>query len=59
MIDKDNNYWSKHKEVFNEMISELDTDIANKIYSNPSCIEAKLFLKKVDAKVKELLEPTV
>ena len=58
-MEKDNTYWSKHKEVFNDMISELDTEIANKIYSNPSCIEAKLFLKKVDKKVTELLEPTV
>ena len=59
MIDKDNNYWSKHKEVFNEMISELDTDIANKIYNNPKCQEAKLFLKKVDTRVQELLQLTV
>ena len=58
MIDKDNNYWNKHKEVFNEMISELDTDIANKIYNNPKCQEANLFLKKVNKRVEELLEPT-
>ena len=59
MIEKDNNNWSKHKEIFNEMISELDIDIISKIYSNPNCQEGRLFQQQVDKRVKELLEPTV
>ena len=59
MIEKNNIYWSKHKEIFNEMIAELDMDIANKIYNNPNCHEGRLFLKKVDKRVEELLQPVV
>ena len=57
-MEKDNNYWSTHKEVFNDLISELDTEIINRIYNNPNCHEGRLFQKKVDRKVEELLAPT-
>ena len=58
-MEKDSTYWNKHKEIFNKMISELDTEIANKICNNPNCQEGKLLQKRVDKKVEEALEPTV
>ena len=58
MIEKDNNYWNTHKEVFNDLISELDTEIINRIYNNPNCHEGRLFQKKVDRRVEELLTMT-
>jgi len=58
MIEKNNSYWNEHKKVFNEMILELDTEIVNKIYNNPNCHEGRLFQKKVDRRVAELLAPT-
>lgn len=58
-MEKNITYWNIHKRVFNEMLSELDTEIANKIFNNPNCYESKILQKRVDKRVEELSQPTV
>ena len=60
-MDKDNRYWNAHKKVFNTLFNELDKDIANRIYRNPSGIEARLLNRRVEKEVKQILqeEPVV
>ena len=52
-MDKDNRYWNKHKQVYNELLNELDNVIIDKIYRNPNCAEARLLSKKVDKEIEE------
>ena len=59
MIEKDKYYWDKHKKVFNEMISELDTEIINRIYNNPNCHEGRLFQERVDREVEDVLHKKI
>jgi succinate dehydrogenase flavin-adding protein (antitoxin of CptAB toxin-antitoxin module) len=53
-MDKDNRYWNKHKQIYNELLNELDNSIINRIYSNPNCAEAQLLNKRVDKRIIEL-----
>ena len=52
-MDKDNRYWNKHKQVYNELLNELDNVIIDKIYRNPNCAEAHLLNKRVNKEVEE------
>jgi hypothetical protein len=55
-IDKDNRYWKIHKEIYNKLFGDIDSDIADKIYKNPNCAEGRLLDKRVGAEIKERLE---
>jgi hypothetical protein len=52
-MEKDNNYWILHKEIYNEMMADLDTDVIRKIYDNPNCTEARLLQKRVDRAIQD------
>ncbi len=55
-MDKDNRYWNIHKEVFNKFLNELDTEIVDKIYRNPNCVEAHLLNKKVEKEIQQIMQ---
>ena len=55
-MEKDNHYWNIHKQVWNELLSELDTDVVMKIYDKPNSTEGKLFTRQVDKEVKNRLQ---
>ena len=54
-MDKDNRYWNKHKQVYNELLNELDNIIIDKIHRNPNCAEAHLLNRRVDKRIQESL----
>ncbi len=54
-MDKDNRYWSTHKQVYNNFLNELDKEIVEKIYKNPDCVEALLLNSKVDKEIEQQL----
>jgi len=54
-MEKDTNYWSLHKETWDELLSELDNEVITKIYNNPNCAEGRLFSRKVEKEVKQRL----
>ena len=54
-MEKDTNYWSLHKETWDELLSELDNEVITKIYNNPNCDEGRLFSRKVEKEVKQRL----
>ncbi len=54
-MDKDNRYWSTHKQVYNNFLNELDKEIVEKIYKNPDCVEAQLLNSKVDKEIEQQL----
>jgi|21_taG_2_1085346.scaffolds.fasta_scaffold32790_3 hypothetical protein len=47
-MNKDNNYWNIHKEVYMDEFDKLDKDIAKIVQTKPLSHEAELFNKKVD-----------
>ena len=47
-MEKDNTYWTLHKETYNEMMADLHMDIVRKIYDNPNCTEGRLLQKQAD-----------
>ena len=54
-MEKDTKYWNTHKEVYNDMLAELDNDVIRRIYQNPNGSESYLLNKKVEEKTKETL----
>ena len=55
-MDKDTTYWNTHKMVWDELLSEIDTEIVTKIYNNPNCHEGRLFSRRVNSEVEKRLQ---
>ena len=55
-MDKDNHYWNIHKQVWNELLAELDTDVVMKIYDKPNSSEGKLFSRRVDKEAEKRIQ---
>ena len=47
-----------HKEIYSQLLDELDNDIVKEIMSNPNCEEALLLNARVESAIKERLSPT-
>ena len=54
-MEKDTKYWQAHKQAYTEVIDELDLEIADKVMKNPNGPEGKEINKKVEVRIKELL----
>ena len=58
-MNKDNNYWNIHKEVYMDEFDKLDNEIASIVQTKPYSPEARLFNEKVEKTIKEKLNPKV
>tara|TARA_Y100000310_G_scaffold235801_1_gene238970 strand:- start:688 stop:879 length:192 start_codon:yes stop_codon:yes gene_type:complete len=52
-MEKDNNYWNLHKDIYLEKFSELSSEIRDLITNNPNSKEAKLLEGRVKREVEE------
>lgn len=55
-MNKDNNYWNIHKEVYTDELDELDPEIRNTVLTKPLSHEAKLFNDKIDKVIETKLK---
>ena len=58
-MEKTKEYWSIHKEVYNNELNELDVDIIQKISNSPLGHEARLFNNRVDKEIERRVKVTV
>ncbi len=49
-------YWATHKNVVQDLLDELDSDIQDLVLKNPESLESIRFNEKVDAEVKRRLD---
>jgi|TARA_Y100000310_G_C20589692_1_gene767307 hypothetical protein len=56
MMEKNQDYWNTHKEIYNDLLNELDIEIINKVMENPSGPESKRLNQRVENRVKEKLQ---
>ena len=54
-MDKDNNYWNLHKDIYIENFSNLAPEIRNLITNNPDSKEAKLLNIRVKRELDKAL----
>jgi len=59
MANFDPRYARLHKEIYSKRLDELDTEIVKRIMENPACEEAILLNRRVDAEIRERLEPVL
>ncbi len=55
-MEKNQDYWNTHKEIYNDLLNELDIEIINKVMENPSGPESKRLNQRVENRVKEKLQ---
>lgn len=56
MTTKNPAYWVAHKEVVQDLLDELDSDIQDLVLKSPESLEAVRFNKKVHEEVKKRLD---
>ncbi len=56
MNTKSPTYWATHKNVVQDLLDELDSDIQDLVLKNPESLESIRFNEKVDAEVKRRLD---
>ena len=54
-MEKDTKYWKTHKQVYNDMLTELDSEVIRRVFENPNGAESQLLNKKVEERTKETL----
>ena len=55
-MEKNQDYWDTHKEIYNDLLNELDIEIINKVMANPNGPESKRLNQRVENRVKEKLQ---
>jgi len=55
-MEKNQDYWDTHKEIYNNLLNELDIEIINKVMANPNGPESKRLNQRVENRVKEKLQ---
>jgi hypothetical protein len=53
---KDNNYYNKHKVVYNDELQKLDNTVISQIFNDPKSDESQLLNERVDRILKEELD---
>lgn len=54
-MTKDNNYYNKHKVVYNDELQKLDNDIIKQIFEDPQSEESML----LNERVKSIIETDI
>ena len=55
-MDKNQGYWTLHKELWQEESDKLDSAIQKKIMNDPLCDEARHFNCRLDILIKEKID---
>ena len=55
-MEKNQDYWGTHKEIYNDLLNELDIEIINKVMENPNGPESRRLNQRVEHRVKEKLQ---